>query len=1414
MPDTRHEPAAGDGRAFPAPRPAVFSTYDHIAPLIIHSTTEAVVATDFDGKIIYWNPAAERLYGWTAAEVLGQNVFEVMGHIASIDRTRQTLEAMRSRESWIREITLTRRDGSTFSGEISISQLRDDTGDVIGVVAITSDITERRHAEQRLSILYAVSRLLAEADDLASVAGRVLEAICNEIQWDWCALWLVDRQRQVLRCIATHESDSGDFSSFSKSAFDIEFSRGTGLVGDVWDRAEPEWIVDIAQDSRMLRQSQAVAAGIRTAMEIPIQLGSRDVQGVLELTTRARLEPNEPLLAMVSTAARQLGLFIERQRARESLVENEFRLRRLEESDLIGIIRATLDGLITGANDAFLSMVGYTRDDLDAGIRWDAMTPDDWKETDQQIIQELLDTGRSSQREKEYLRKDGTRIAVLIGAARLVPDDEDVVAFVVNISARKEAEQERERSLEREQTARVAALEAQRRAEQLLDVTAAFSRARTPKEIARVTMNEGMTALGASGCSFTLVNDAGDALELIDSVGYGPGTLDRWRTTPLSLSSGFPVTECVVRAEPIWVPSREDLFERFPVTRTVNFTYSASIAALPLFANGRPVGAINIGFQEERSFTEPERVYIETLVQFCSQALERAWIYEREQQARQSADAAQKRAEQLMSITAALSRALVSDEVAKVVIDQGLAALGVKGGAIALLDDDGQHLSVIHARGYPQASIDAWQREPIPLTRKVPMTAAVQRGEPVWIYSRQELSERFPDLAGRDDITSEALVTIPLIAGNQTYGVMGLLYQSADQLDQSERIYVRTLARLLSQALERAHLFERERQARLDAEIAQQRFALLAEAGELLTSSLDTNVTLSLVARMLVPAIADWCAVDVLDRAGLPDRVSIIHSDPEKIRWAEDLQRRFPYDPDSTSGLASVLRSGKSELIPVVTDEMIEAAALDDEHLEIIQMVGFSSVMIVPMIARGRTVGAITLVQAESGRHYDTDDLTLAEDLAYRAALAIDNARLFEESQRHGDSMNAIAQATRSFAEAGPDIPAIMDHLARHVAEHVGDWSVVRLPSDDGVWLNPAAIHHPDPEARDILQQMFMQDPLRANEGLTGKVATSGEALIIPHIDPDALRQRIKPEYRKWMDHYAMYAVLIVPMRRHNQTVGTVALFRGRQDVPYTDDDRQFVQNVADRAALALENAQLFQQVQEAVRLREEFLSIASHELRTPLTTITGFAHLLNQQVARGTVDPARVEMITGSLLTEANRLNQLVGDLLDVTRIQQGRLDIRPEPCDLVQILQDVVARLQETYEHSVGREIDIESPERVDGVWDATRIDQVVTNLLTNALKYSGDGKITLRLQIEQGDTARLDVRDEGAGIPMEQQGKLFEPFIRGADAHHKASGTGLGLYITRQIIEHHGGSIELHSALGEGTTFTVRLPVDSTE
>ncbi len=177
-----------------------------------------------------------------------------------------------------------------------------------------------------------------------------------------------------------------------------------------------------------------------------------------------------------------------------------------------------------------------------------------------------------------------------------------------------------------------------------------------------------------------------------------------------------------------------------------------------------------------------------------------------------------------------------------------------------------------------------------------------------------------------------------------------------------------------------------------------QRF--MSEASAVLASSLDYQKTLASVARLAVPALADWCAVDVVEEDGTVERLAVAHEDPEKVALAHELQERYPQHPEAEHGVPRVLRTGEPELVSEIPHALLDESAVDDEHRELTRRLGFRSYMVVPILARNRTLGAITLVMAESGRRYGEEDLNVAEDLARRAAVAVDNALLYDEAQR------------------------------------------------------------------------------------------------------------------------------------------------------------------------------------------------------------------------------------------------------------------------------------------------------------------------------------------------------------------------------------------------------------------------------
>ena len=196
---------------------------------------------------------------------------------------------------------------------------------------------------------------------------------------------------------------------------------------------------------------------------------------------------------------------------------------------------------------------------------------------------------------------------------------------------------------------------------------------------------------------------------------------------------------------------------------------------------------------------------------------------------------------------------------------------------------------------------------------------------------------------------------------------------------------------------------------------AESALRFLNEASTILASSLDFEATLSAVARLAVPRLGDWCGIEIVGEDGIARQLAVAHADPEKIPLAHELRARYPADPNSPNGLPLVLRTGVTEFYPVVTDEQVAASAVDADHLELLRKLQLRSVIIVPLIARDRIFGAVTLIGAESARQFTTDDLDVAESLARRAALAVDNARLYREAERARAEAEAANQAKSDF---------------------------------------------------------------------------------------------------------------------------------------------------------------------------------------------------------------------------------------------------------------------------------------------------------------------------------------------------------------------------------------------------------------
>lgn len=419
----------------------------------------------------------------------------------------------------------------------------------------------------------------------------------------------------------------------------------------------------------------------------------------------------------------------------------------------------------------------------------------------------------------------------------------------------------------------------------------------------------------------------------------------------------------------------------------------------------------------------------------------------------------------------------------------------------------------------------------------------------------------------------------------------------------------------------------REQAARREAEATERRSAFLADISAVVSSSLDYQTTLSNVARLVVPDLADWCSVEMLSSDGRIEQLAVAHVDSDRARWAREVRARFPLHASDDDGIARVIRTGQPQLYPLIPDRLIEERVKIPELRETLRQAGLLSAMIVPLVGRDRILGVMTFASTrESGRRFDRGALSFAEEVARRAAIGV-------------------------------------------------------------------------------------------------------------------------------------------------------------------------------------ENAQLYTQAREANRLKDAFLATLSHELRTPLNAVLGWTRLLQD----GALDDKSAEHALDAIMRNAKVQEQLISDLLDVSRIASGKVLLDWAEVDVAEVLAESLDAVRVAAEGRHVRIDTVSEPGR-HMVWaDRDRLRQIIWNLLSNAIKFTPPGgRVSVKVE-RQGSDVQLSVSDTGIGIDPEFLPYVFDRFSQGdTGITRRYGGLGLGLAIVRSLVEMHGGSIRAESdGESRGSTFIVRLP-----
>jgi PAS domain S-box-containing protein len=663
---------------------------------------------------------------------------------------------------------------------------------------------------------------------------------------------------------------------------------------------------------------------------------------------------------------------------------------------------------------------------------------------------------------------------------------------------------------------------------------------------------------------------------------------------------------------------------------------------------------------------------------------------------------------------------------------------------VDVLDEDGRSLRqvTVAAADPRKETILRELRDRYPPTFDSPQPAARALREGATVFYGDFTPESLRATTRDDDhyeliqaLDPQAAIAVPLIAREHTLGAVTLAFaESKRTYEPADVDLAEELARRAAFAVDNARLYRAEREAR-------ERVSFLAEVGRVLGSALDYEATLKRVAQLAVTRLSSWCAIHMLDDAGHIVLLTVTHREEAMSPVANALAGRLPIDPESRYGVANVIRTGQSEIFRQIPDALLVNVTGGDERLlEEVRALGLVSLMSVPLIARGRVLGAISFLSDAPSHRFAEEDLAEAAELARRAAIAIDNSRLFHEAERRAD-------AARVLAYVGDGV-FLLD-----------DAGVVRLWNRAAATLTGLApaevVGRPVGEAVPGWTAIADRVPIAAAPGAGGQAQTLPLEL---------------PDRELWISVSSV-----------GFPEGTVVAFR----------------DLTEERALE--------------RLKSDFVSTVSHELRTPLAAIYGAAMTLRRPDLVLGADQR--ESLLAVIANEADRLAHTVNDILWTSRLDTDSLHVAIEQCDAARLARDVVAAAEIHVPAAIDLALTI-ADEVPPAAGDPDKVRQVLANLVDNAVKYSPDGgRVDIAVAQVEG-VVRFSVRDGGLGIPPAEQELIFDKFYRlDPEMTRGVGGTGLGLYICRELVRRMDGRIWVDSVERAGSTFSFELPVAAT-
>ncbi len=1423
---------------------------------LVENSPDIIFRLDRNLRYIYVSPVVEHVSGMVPQQFLGKTGRE-MGLPSDVcDLFEATCrEAIATGQVTRVEYSI---DGRDYSSRLIPERALD--GSIESLMGITEDITEGKRSQRRVAAQYAISRVLTEAATLAEAVPTLLRSLCESLEWQLGVIWSVDRQANVLRCVNTWHVPSANVEEFVEATQHTTFTPSVGLPGRIWASGQPAWIENISADDNFPRAAFAARGGLQTAFGFPIRLGN-EILGVIECFSDTIQKLDEDLLQMMAAVGSQIGQFMERKQAEEALRQSEERLRVGLKNSPVTVFNQDRELRYTWEYNPESE---YDAEDVVGKCDADLLPRDD-AEVLTQIKRQVLETGVGA-REEVKITIDGRDWYFDLTVEPLRDANNEVIGVTcaaVDISERKQAEMALRQSEARFQ--RLATNVPGVICRYLLhpdgsDVMPYISPScRNLFELEPETIEQNVDTLWA------LVHPE-DVNALGDAIAFSARTEQplRWESRYVMPSGRLKWIQFVSRAERqtdgsvLWdgllldithfkeaAEEREQLLAR--ERQYANQLRGLTSAALAINSALSVEEVLNV-------ITEQAREIIGAHQSLACMAIDQNW------------------AEATVSISLSDKYAAWRDYQAEP-------------------DGSGIYACVWHTNRpmrMTQAELEAhpsWRGFGNEAAKHPPM-----RG---WLAA---------PLVGRDGHNIGLIQLSDKYAGEFTEEDEAILVQLAQMASvaiENARLY-EAEQQARDEAVSEA---ERSAAAVEALSVSESRFRMMADGAPVFIwmSGLDGHCSyfnqlwLDFVGQTLEEALTigwpegihpddlQYCLDTYMRAFNARDRFQIEYRHRRKdgeYRWL--LDQGVPlFNPDGSfagyigSGIdlterkqaEEALQESEARFRGVVESNLVgilfwdAAGYLTDGNNIAMQMLGYSREELQARRVKWRHI--------TPPEYYRVDSEMLQQILStgscppfekeyirkdgWRVPILLGGALLPGYTDRGVAFMLDITErkqveaSQRLLAEASSVLVSSLDYqttlssIARLVVPTLADFCYFDVVTADGK-IQRVAWHHKDPAKQEWFNKIQQYVPPQEFENHpVAAVLSSGKAKLVPDVS-DAWMQvaTTKPEHLQFMRDSQLHSLITVPLIARNRKLGALTLCLETQSRRhYTNADLALAEELAYRAALALDNAQLYHQAQEANRIKDEFLAVLSHELRSPLNPILGWTKLLRSRKFDEKATDRALETIERNAMLQA----QLIEDLLDVSRILRGKLVLNVTPVNLATTIE---AALETVHLAAQAKQISIETvldPSVGQVLGDANRLQQVIWNLLSNAVKFTPQGGwVEVRLQkVEEGlkvnrlkvegdapgvattalskdniqpstQYAQIQVKDNGKGISPEFLPHVFE-YFRQADSTttRRFGGLGLGLAIVHHLAELHGGSVFAESpGEGLGATFTVRLPL----